>query len=422
MIAAWSGGVVARGSVDVGAAPPRRQLTVRPERATKLLDVPETAQDIVESLGRIGIGALAQADGVRVEVPSWRVDLEREVDVIEDVIRVQGYDRVGATVLPVRQSGAVPATYEARRRARTVLVRAGLRETRSYSFASPADLVLMGDDPATAVAVRNPLSADDAFLRTSLLPGLLRAVRLNVSRQVRSASLFEVGHVFRPADGGEGAVEEREPVAGVFAGRAGTGLRGERRPFDFFDAKGAVEALMEAFGVSSWGVADPADPADPGRAGPWHPARRAAVAVDGRRVGHLGELHPRIASQLDLPDAVVMFEVDLGSAGPRTDGAVYRDVARFPPVRRDLAFVVDAGVPVGAIGSAIVLAGAGMADAVELFDVFEGPPLAEGTKNAAFSVEFRAPDRTLTDAEVTGAVERIARHVRDRLGGELRTG
>ena len=144
--------------------------------------------------------------------------------------------------------------------------------------------------------------------------------------------------------------------------------------------------------------------------------------MDDRRVGRLGELHPRIASELDLPAAVGMFELDLSSLAGTNDGAAYRDVARFPPVRRDLAFVVDAAVPVGAIEAAIVSAGDGMAGAVELFDVFEGPPLADGTKSAAFSVEFRDPDRTLTDAEVSDAVERIARHVREGLGGELRAG
>src|SRR5919197_1094680 len=181
LIASWSGGTVLAGAVDVGRPPERRMLTVRPSRASLLLGMPVASEDIEDGLRRIGIGAWADGDAVEVEIPGFRPDLEREVDLIEEVIRVQGYDRIGETLPGVRQSGGVPRSYDFRGRIREALVRAGLNETTSYSFASAADIELTGDHDTVRVA--NPLSAGDEFLRTSLIPGLLRAVAHNLARR-----------------------------------------------------------------------------------------------------------------------------------------------------------------------------------------------------------------------------------------------
>ncbi len=413
VIAAWAGGTVLAGSVEAGGAPSRRHVVVRPERASRLLDLPVSTEDITDALSRIGISGELAGSAIDVEVPGWRVDLEGEVDVIEEVIRVEGYDRVGETLPAIRQAGAVPPARTARRRVRAALAAAGLRETVSYSFASQAELDLMGD--VRAVPVRNPLSAEDGFLRTSLIPGLLRAARLNLSRQVRTVTLFEVGRIFSPGDGDQ-PVDERERVAGVFAGSAGGGAWEPRRAFDVFDAKGTVEALMDAFDAGTW------EPEELRTAQPsLHPARAAAVAVGDVRIGVFGELHPRVTRDLDLGGPAVVFELDVGALVASSGEAGYADIPRFPPVRRDLAFVVDRSLPVAAIRDAIVEHGHGLVGDTSLFDVFEGPPLPDGKKNVAFSVEFRAADRTLTDDEVGGAVAAIAQHVRDAHRGELRT-
>ncbi len=423
LIQAWSGGAVLSGAAEAGSVPERRHLVVRSERVSLILGQPVSAEDIRDSLSRIEIPATGGGDrgreGVEVEVPGFRGDLEREIDVIEEVIRVLGYDRVGATRPAVRQAGGLPETYERRRRIRRALRTAGLREVETYSFASQADLDLMGR--ANAVRVRNPLFADEPFLRTSLVPGLLRTLRLNASRQLRGAALFEVGHVFAPDGAGEGGhigvPDERESVAGAMFGRLESARSGAP-DVDVFEAKGAVEALLEAFGVSSdgWEVVD----TNPGH--PFHPGRAGAVAVDGRRLGRFGELHPSVAAAYDLPGRVAVLELDveaLAAAG-RTGRQVYRDVPRFPPVRRDLAFVVDAAVPVGEIERSFPR-WSEFVGGVGLFDVYQGPPLPEGTKNVAFSIEFRAPDRTLTDEEVSAAVERIAEQVRLNFGGAFRS-
>ncbi len=417
LIQAWSGGTVLAGSAEAGAVPERRRLVVRPARASLILGQPVSTSEIVESLGRIEIPTTVSAadsvEGIDVEVPGFRVDIDREIDVIEEVIRVLGYDRVGATTPAVRQAGGAPATYERRRAIRRALGAAGFREIESYSFASSRDLELMGEREEAAVRVRNPLLADEPFLRTSLIPGLLGALRLNASRQIRGAALFEVGHTFT-AGSGEDGPSERESAAAALFGRFGAAIH-ERTEVDVFDAKGAVDALLDAFGIRDWEILDTDQPL------PFHPGRAGAIAVGGRRIGRFGELHPGVGAAFDLPGRVAALEVDVESLAAATGPErVYRDVPRFPPVRRDLAFVVDTGVPVGAMSAVIREAAGGLAGSIDLFDLYEGEPLPAGKRNVAFSVEFRA-ERSLTNDEVTVAVEAIAAAVRDRLGGELRS-
>ena len=421
LIRAWSGGEVLPGAAEAGAVTERRHLVVRPARASLIFGQPVSPPEIIESLRRIDIPAAdgaAGGTGVDVEVPGFRVDLEREIDVIEEVIRVLGYDRVGATTPAVRQAGSVPETYERRRTIRRALSAAGFREIESYSFASKADLELTAEPEDAAVPVRNPLFADEGFLRASLIPGLLKALRQNASRQVRGAALFEVGHVFR-AHAGAGEDEapdvpsEREAVAAALFGHLGPAFH-ERREVDVFDAKGAAEAVLESFGIRGWEVVDVNQPY------PFHPGRAGAVAVGGRRLGRFGELHPGVGAAFELPGRVAALEFDVGALADAAGPALaYRDVPRFPPVRRDLAFVLDASVPVGEVSSVIREAAGGLAGSIELFDLYEGPPLPAGKKNAAFSVEFRE-ERSMTNEEVTVAVEAIAAAVRERLGGELR--
>ncbi|HXF57273.1 MAG TPA: phenylalanine--tRNA ligase subunit beta [Actinomycetota bacterium] len=409
----WAGGSVAGGAVEVGGAPPRRRLSLRPERASLLIGMPVSGELVLETFRRLRVPARERDGAVEVEVPGYRVDLELEADLVEEVARLYGYDRVPARLPPVRRPGGLADSYAARRRVREALVRAGLREASTFSFASAEDLALMGVGEEEAVRVANPLAADQAFLRTSLVPGLLRALQYNLARQVRGAALFEVGRVFRRAD----PVEERDHAGVALCGQPGPAFPGEAREVDFFDAKGSVEVVLEALGLGDWAL-EP-EPL----IGPYHPVRSAAVVVDGARVGSVGELHPRVAARLDLPPGTAVAELDVTALSARTPVRVaYRDLPRFPPVRRDLAFVVDRATPAGAVRAAILEAAGGLADQVTLFDVFTGPPVPEGRKSLAFSVDFRAPDRTLTDEETERAVAAIVARLRERFGAELRAG
>jgi phenylalanyl-tRNA synthetase beta chain len=340
------------------------------------------------------------------------VDLEIEADLIEDVARIRGYDNIAATLPPVRQSGGLQRSSAFRTRVREALVRAGLRETLSLSFASADDLALTDDHDAVRVA--NPLAVNEAFLRTSLLPGLLHALRHNLHQSVRSVALFEVGRTFFPGaasdDPGAIPVEEHDRI-----GMAMTGWPDAAREFDFFDLKGAVESLMASLGIDGWEVGAPPGPL-------FHPGRSASVTIGEELAGEFGELHPAVAGRLDLPGRVGIAELETAVLARHASGEVaYAELPRFPPVRRDLAFVLPAAVPAAAVHAAIAGAVPDLGVEAALFDVHTGPPVPEGRKSLAFAVDLRAPDRTLTDDDAARAVAAIQARVTE-LGGELRAG
>ena len=410
LILEWSGGgTVLRGAVDVGKVPPRRTLHVRPARASLVIGHEVSAADVGEALGLIGIASEERDGVVLAEAPGFRPDLEREEDLIEEVARVRGYDTLGSTLPGIRQAGGLAPEHAFRRRVRQELVRAGLREALSLSFASAGDLELMGQSGGVRVA--NPPSADQPFLRRSLVPSLLQALGRTISRGARGAALFEIGHVFHPGD----PVDEREVVAAVIAGPADQGPHGQPHVLDFFDGKGALEALLAGLGLRGWrlGAAE---------ASPLHPARSASVVIAGERAGLIGELHPRIAQRLDLPQRVALFELEVGAlAASAANVVTYRDIPRFPPLRRDLAFTLAARTPAGEIQAALEEAGGELLGSALLFDVHEGAPLQTGMKSLAFSVDLRASDRTLTDAEAAEVVEAIAARLAADFGAELRS-
>lgn len=411
MIEWGGGGTILRGAIDAGGPPARRHVAIRPARASLLVGHDVSASDAAEALARIEIPSEKRNGTVVAEVPSFRPDIEREVDLIEEIARVQGYENLRSTLPGIRQAGGLDAAHAFRRRIRQALVRAGLREALSLSFASSADLELMSQTDGVAVA--NPPSADEPFLRRSLVPNLLKALSRTISRGGRGATLFEVGHVFDPAD----PVREREVVAAVLAGPGEEGTHGQARPLDLFDGKGALEAMLSGLAIREWRLAERPS------GGPWHPGRSAYVELSGVQGGVLGELHPRIAERLGLPSRVAVFELDVATLAERAANDVaYRQTGRYPPVRRDVAFTLNASIPAGDVRAALEQAGGELLGSALLFDVFEGDPLPHGKKSLAFSLELRAPDRTLTDAEADAAVEAIADRLHRDFGASLRSG
>ena len=419
LIAEWTGARVLTGSAQAGGPPERRHVSMRASRATALLGYPVSPSDAAAVFDALRMTHRGSSDVVEVEVPGHRADLEREVDLIEEVVRIQGYERVGATIPRSPEPGGLPDSYAFARRVRDVLVRAGLREAKPLPFVSEDDLASMGDRDAIRLA--NPLRVEEAWLRTRLLPGLLHTVARNQRWGTGSVSIFEVGTVFRSAE----PVEERRQVGLVLCGAAGEGWTADDRAFDVLDTRGIVETLLEDLGVEGqgehgqgtqgWTLGEPLGE-------PFHPGRSARVLLGGRPVGILGELHPRKASSLDIDGRVAITELDLEplrAAASRDFRLV--EVPRFPPIRRDLAFVIDEDVPAGAVGAALESAGGELLDRSLLFDVFRGDAIPDGRKSLAFALEFRAPDRTLTDEEVEPLIGTIVDRLRTELGAELRT-
>jgi phenylalanyl-tRNA synthetase beta chain len=413
LMADWAGGEVLSGAIDVGGPPERRTVGLRPARASVLIGVEVSDTDAAEALERLRLPVKRAKREITVEVPGYRVDLDREADLIEEVARIRGYDLVESTLPGIRQVGGLSPSQRARRRLLEAFVRAGLYETHAPSVSPAGDARLFTGDSREAPRIANPISEEEGWLRVSLIPGLLRATRRSIAHRRTAVRLFEVGDVFW-LEGGD--VVEVEGAACVLTGPAGEEWPAEKRDLDALDAKGVLTHVLETLGVRSWSLEVPAGP-------PYHPGRSAAVLLNGRRIGNVGELAPSVSREFDIDARVAVLDL---MVGPVVESAVeqvpYREISRFPPVRRDLAFVVDRDLPAGAVRDGLVATAGELLDRLVLFDVFEGPPLPEGKKSLAFALDFRAADRTLTDQEAEELVGRIAGRLVADLGVELRTG
>ena len=411
LMARWAGGQVMRGVAEAGRAPERRWISLRPARAATLLGYAVPAAAATSVFDSLGMTTRLEGDRLEVEIPGYRTDIEREVDLIEEVVRVEGYDNVGATLPRAPHPGGVPDGYAFARRVKGALARTGLREVRPVPFDAASDLALFGD--TDAIPVTNPLRAEEGFLRTRLTPGLLHAVALNQSRGVDTVRIFEVGTTFRLA---HPFVEIRK-AGFALCGGDGKGWWSERRPLDVLDAKGVLESLLDDLGVADWSLADAPD-------GPFHPGRSARIVIDGSHAGVLGEIHPRVAEALDITGRVAVGVLGLRAleGGARGPFGLTDVPPRFPPVHRDLAFIVEAATPAGAVHEALRRAGGTLLASSSLFDVYVGDPLPSGTKGLAFSLDLRAPDRTLRDEEAQEAVDRIVEELGRTFGAKLRTG
>ena len=361
-------------------------------------------------LGGLGF-AERDADelGATFEVPSWRVDIAHEEDLIEEICRTQGYDAIPERLPAASVAPPSPAPDRlALARVRDALEAAGFSEAVTFSFVAPADVEAVHPG-AKPIALANPISADLAVMRTSLVGSLLRNVAHDRRQGLDAVRVYEVASVYQPRSDGERnpPAHEQRRICGVLSGRrnpVGWGVPGD--PVDFYDAKAAVEDVLAALGVR--GARVQVDPSTP-----WlHPRSAGAVLLaDGTRVGAVGEIHPRTAAAFELPRGVFGFELDVEPlVGAMQLVARYAPVPRLPALLRDLAVVVTYRVR-----SADVLAAVRAEPLVEdvtLFDVYTGPPIPSGKKNLAMAISYRAADRTLTDAEADAAHARILERLR----------
>jgi phenylalanyl-tRNA synthetase beta chain len=338
------------------------------------------------------------------------------VDLIEEVARLEGLDKLPST-LPPGRLGGLTEDQSADRLMRRTLGGLGLQEAWTNSFMSLPDLDLLQlreDDPArSAVVVANPMSEDEKLMRTTLLPGLLHAAQHNLARASGGVALFEVARVYQPGP----ATLPQEPTAlsAVFAGnRAEQSWHAPARAWDFFAAKSVVVALLESLGIL-------APEFTPTATMPFHPTRTAEVTVDGTTLGILGEVHPDVCDAFDVPGGTVAFEMAWASIVAVLPGRPVADVLpRYPAVLIDLAVVVDAAQLSAQVEEAIRSAGSPETTSVRLFDVYSGPQVPEGKKSLAYALELRVPDRTLTESDATDVRGRIVGELESRFGAKLR--
>ncbi len=398
-------------------------IRLRDARVSGLLGAPIARERSAEILAALGFGVAEADDGLDVTVPAFRRnDVTREADLIEEVARIDGVDKLPAT-LPAsgHAVGRLTSAQKLKRLAADTLAAAGLHEAVGWSWSAPelADRLRLPADDArrAAVVVENPMSAEHAQMRTTLLGSLLDVARRNVTHGTPDVAIFESGAVYRldPSPPTPPLPAEPHTVGVLLTGAVRAPSWREPAPpqADFFAAKGVLTRLLAALRVD-WGIEGGSEPF-------LHPGRAARITVAGSPVGWLGELHPSIAAEWELASAVAAFELDLDAVIAAAPGPVrYEDYTSFPEVRQDLAVVVPQSVASAEVVAAVRAAGGPLLASAEVFDVYRGAQIGGDEVSLALRLAFRSPERTLTDEEVAERRAAIEAALAERLRGRIR--
>ncbi|GGU97671.1 phenylalanine--tRNA ligase beta subunit [Kitasatospora herbaricolor] len=420
-----AGGTAEAGVTDIAAPHPLRTITIPADLPDRVAGTVYGRETVARRLQEVGC-SVAGADVLEVTPPTWRPDLTDPYDLAEEVIRLEGYDNVPARMPTVPPGKGLTEAQRMHRRVGVALAAAGYVEVNNYPFVGEAAFDALGlekdDRRRRTVKLVNPLNDEEPALRTTLLPGLLGALRRNVGRGNTDLAIFETGTVFLPKDELSVAPRpavDRRPTDAELAEldaalpdqprRVAVALAGERLPSGWW-GKGAQAGWADAVeaGRTVARAAGVELTVRQGQLMPWHPGRCAELLVAGtdRVVGHAGELHPRVVKALGLPDRTSAMQIDLdlltADGAERVTGPT---VSAYPVATQDVALIVDSAVPAAEVEAAL-RAGAGeLLEAIRLFDVFTGEQVGEGKKSLAYALRFRAVDRTLTADEATAARE-----------------
>ncbi|MFJ5033794.1 phenylalanine--tRNA ligase subunit beta [Streptomyces sp. NPDC088560] len=438
-----AGGTAEAGVTEIIAPSAPHTITVPANHPDKVAGVDYGRESVVRRLQQVGCDVYGQ-DELIVTVPSWRPDLVDPNDLAEEVIRLEGYENLPSTLPKLPSQRGLTHRQRLHRRAGRALAGAGYVEAPNYPFVGEQvfdQLGLDSDDPARRVVrLVNPLSDEEPALRTTLLPGLLGALRRNAGRGSHDLALFETGLVFHPREEQRAAFHlpvDRRPtdeeiaalnaalpeqprhVAAVLAGaREQAGWWGKGRPADWADAVEAARAVAREAGAELT--------VRKGQYGPWHPGRcaRLVIVVDGTEqvVGHAGELHPRVLKALGLPERTCAMELNLDALEAAGDGVPQAPgISTFPVATQDVALVVDLPVPAAEVEAALREGAGELLESIRLFDVYENAEqLGDGRKSLAYALRFRAGDRTLTVDEASAARDAAVALAGERTGAVLR--
>lgn len=392
--------------------PKPASIHLRAARVERVLGVAIEAEQVVEQLTRLGLGVEEVTDGWQVTVPSFRFDLAIEVDLIEELGRLYGYDKLPqtrpqGTVLTANISEHSLATS----RLQALLVDRGYQEAITYSFVDPEVQQHLAVEDEQAIILANPISADLSVMRTSLWPGLTQAVGHNLNRQHDRVRLFEVGRIFT---GTHDNVEQHRHIGGAICGpRYAEQWADKPRAVDFFDVKADVEALLALGGKTDIEFVAETHPA-------LHNGQSARVYVDGQTVGWLGAIHPKLQKPLGLNTRVYVFELSL-SAVLSADIPSFSPLSKFPAIRRDLALLVSGIISAGEIKHCLNDVKSDILKEIQLFDVYSGEGVEQGYKSVAVAFHMQHEERTLTDDEVNSLILTITTQLEQKIGATIRS-
>ncbi|WP_419881877.1 phenylalanine--tRNA ligase subunit beta [Peribacillus sp. B-H-3] len=416
LIAQYANGTVLAGSVEhdtLTAEPAVVSITL--QKINSLLGTELQASEVVSIFERLQFQVSEDNGTFTVTVPTRRGDITIEADLIEEVARLYGYDYL-PTTLPVSASAPGGLTdYQLKRRMmRRVLEGAGLYQAVTYSLTSEEKSAQFALSKRESIRLAMPMSEERSQLRLSIVPQLLEVLKYNSARQNDSLALYEIGSVFLKKEG-EDLPEEREHLAGAITGLwESNPWQGEKKPADFYVAKGILETAFAALGLEGQISFKQAEIAD------MHPGRTAQVLLNEEVIGFVGQVHPTLQKELDLKETYV-FELSFKALAEASGTPVsYSMIPRFPSITRDIALVCDSETAAGDIQQAIAKAGGKLLKEVNVFDLYEGERMEPGKKSLAYSLKYFDPERTLTDEDVTKAHEKVLSAVKEQFGAELR--
>ncbi len=401
------GGAAGEITEAVGKLPERKTVAVRTARVEKLLGVAVDEARIESILAALGLQPKKVSDGLQTTSPSFRYDIEIEADLIEEIARVYGYENIPDDATSGRlKMLALPKTRRNRFAVYNQMAARGYQEVVSYAF---VDEQWERDFAANENSIRlqNPLAAQYSVMRSTLIGGLVEILQNNLNRKQNRVRVFEIARVF--SKGSDGRFVQNEHIGGLVYGSADPEQWGEKtRAADFYDVKGDVEDLLGGKNVSFVKAEHPA----------LHPGRTAEIVMDGHTVGFIGELHPQWLQKYDLPQAALVFEIDMAAVLGK-EKTVYRTVSKFQPVRRDLAFVLPENVPHDVLLGALNSVKSSLVQEIAAFDVYRGAGLPEGMKSIAVKVLLQDAEATLTDEAVEPLIEKLVKSA-ESAGAQLR--
>jgi len=392
--------------------PQEKVITLRADRIKRVLGIAIDSAQVEDQLTRLGLNIVAEGASWQVTVPSFRFDLAIEVDLIEELGRLYGYDKLPetrpqGTVLTADISESTLATH----RLQALLVDRGYQEAITYSFVDPEIQQHLAVEGEEAIALANPISADLSVMRTSLWPGLIQAAVYNLNRQHDRIRLFEVGRSFR---GTQDNVEQHRQIGGLVCGsRYAEQWSEKQRPVDFFDVKADVEALLDLGGETDIRFVAEQHPA-------LHPGQSARIYKDDQAIGWIGAIHPRLNKSLDLNVRVYVYELALT---PVLNAQIpsFEPLSKFPANRRDLALVVDSHTTAGEIEHCLNGVKSDILKEIQLFDVYSGEGVEVGKKSIAVAFNLQHAERTLTDEDVDALMLLIAERLEQEVGAVIRS-
>jgi phenylalanyl-tRNA synthetase beta chain len=422
LIAELSGGEVLKNILDEYPQPVKtaENIPLRLSRVREIIGEDIADEDVVSLLKSLGMTVQQEGKGkCFVTPPTCRVDIEREIDLIEEVVRLYGYDRVPVTLpaVAVTETAVIPRL-ALEEQVRQLLTGAGFTETIHYSFTSPALADCLGlpadDERRRFVVIRNPLTEEQSVMRTTLAYELLETLKRNINNAAFNLKIFEIGRAFRFRKEGELPVE-KNILAGLLSGKTSDDVWGARANVDFYDLKGALENIF--YDLKLTDCVYQAEKAEPFL----HPGQSAGIYVKGIRIGCLGQAHPEVINRMDVRAQAYLFEINMDLLEKAIDRRIsYREISKFPAVTRDVAFVVPEAMEARQMLEIVLNQREDLLENVGIFDIYAGKGLEEGTKSLGLRFSYRALDRTLTDTEINVIHERIVHNTVRLTGAKIR--